>query len=156
MSLCPREAYHKFYLHCPSDVKLEGAIEIPFKLYWVEMFRFNRIGLWCSPIGPKFAYRNSESIGKFEFRLRLPSIYRMSEEWVYAREKPIINFIFTAQVMSSLKAILRSCSNFMVVEMFRFNRIGLWCSPIGPKFAYRNSESIGKFEFRLRDRKSVV
>ena len=36
-------------------------------------------GLSCGPIIPKLHYRNSESVPKFEVRVRLPVHYRMSE-----------------------------------------------------------------------------
>ena len=49
--------------------------------------------------------------------MRLPSIYRMSEDEVYAREKPIINFIFTAERNVKLEDAIEIPFQLYVVEM---------------------------------------
>ena len=38
---------------------------------------------WCGPSELKLVYRISEFVLKFEVRMRLPSLYRMSENEVY-------------------------------------------------------------------------
>ena len=38
-------------------------------------------GSWCGPSGPKLVYRNSESVPKFEVRMRLSGVYRMCVGW---------------------------------------------------------------------------
>ena len=42
--------------------------------------------VWSS--GPKLVYRNSESVPKIEFRMRLSGVYRMSEDEVYQPNIP--------------------------------------------------------------------
>ena len=37
-------------------------------------------GSWCGPSGAKLVYRNSESVQKFEFRMRFAGVYQMSED----------------------------------------------------------------------------
>ena len=84
-------------------VRMESILNFPFCPFWrmsssKPHSRYNfRLKLVRCSIGmvrdviqgcPKLVYRNSESVPKFEVRIRLTGLYRMSEDGVYLSSAP--------------------------------------------------------------------
>ena len=57
---------------------------------------------WCGPSDLKLVYMNSESFPKFEFRIRLSGVYRLSKKWVY---QPIIPSCHSVEISSSKRPV---------------------------------------------------
>ena len=85
----------------------------------------------------------SEFVPKFEVRMRLPSLYRMSEDEVHHRE-----------YIPLLSSVEFECDRFRS-DFWGSRRLVValevsWCGPSELKLVYRISEFVPKFEFRMR------
>ena len=71
----------------------ESSSKDPFQIQFL-IFSWSVIesGSWCGPSDPILAYRNSESVPKFEIMLRLSDLYWMSEDVTFLSNVP--SFLF--------------------------------------------------------------